>query len=214
MISNQLLARSAFFAALLVATPAMAVPTIHTAEPGFNSATSEIALTVEGFETPFAAANTLTFGDLTISCANCSAARSSSYPSAGAASLAINGGQPLSFAFAGPINAFGFSIRDFGTLSTTNLWLTVNGVTAPLLSNFLGSSGNTRYFGVTDSSPFSSVVLSGGVSGDNYYLDKVSFGAASAAGSVPEPASWAMLIAGFGLVGGIMRRQSQPAVLA
>lgn len=214
MISSQLLTRSAVLAALLTAAPAFAVPTIHTSEAGFDSATSEISLTIEGFETPFAAANTLTFGDLAIGCANCSASRSSSYPSAGVASLAINGGQPLSFAFAAPVNAFGFSIRDFGTLSTTNLWLTVNGVTVPLLSSFLGSSGNTRYFGVTDSSPFSSVVLSGGVSGDNYYLDKVSFGAAIETGAVPEPASWAMLIAGFGLVGGMMRRQNKQIALA
>lgn len=207
-------ARSILVAALLAATPTMAMPTIHASEAAFTSATDGIELTSEGFETPFAAANTLTFGNLTISCANCSAARSSSYPSAGAASLAINGGQPLSFAFASPVNAFGFSIRDFGTLSTTSLSLTVNGTTQSLLSNFLGSSGNTHYFGVTDSSPFSSLTLSGGVSGDIYYLDSISFGAAGAAGAVPEPASWAMMIGGFGMVGGMMRRQKRTAVLA
>jgi hypothetical protein len=27
-------------------------------------------------------------------------------------------------------------------------------------------------------------------------------------GSVPEPASWAMMIAGFGLIGGAMRRRA------
>jgi hypothetical protein len=36
----------------------------------------------------------------------------------------------------------------------------------------------------------------------------------SAAVGVPEPASWAMLIAGFGLVGGTMRRQRKVAAVA
>jgi len=31
---------------------------------------------------------------------------------------------------------------------------------------------------------------------------------------VPEPKSWAMLIAGFGLVGASMRRRRSPAVVA
>ncbi|SNS78854.1 PEP-CTERM protein-sorting domain-containing protein [Sphingomonas laterariae] len=36
----------------------------------------------------------------------------------------------------------------------------------------------------------------------------------SAPGPVPEPATWAMMIAGFGLVGGAMRRRERPAALA
>jgi hypothetical protein len=32
--------------------------------------------------------------------------------------------------------------------------------------------------------------------------------ATTAAGAVPEPASWALMIAGFGLVGGAMRRRA------
>jgi hypothetical protein len=39
-------------------------------------------------------------------------------------------------------------------------------------------------------------------------------GAFAYAGAVPEPASWAMLIAGFGLVGAVMRRQARTAVVA
>jgi hypothetical protein len=35
---------------------------------------------------------------------------------------------------------------------------------------------------------------------------------ASAPGAVPEPASWALLIAGFGLTGAAMRRRRMPAV--
>jgi hypothetical protein len=33
------------------------------------------------------------------------------------------------------------------------------------------------------------------------------------AAAVPEPASWAMMISGFGLVGGAMRRRVTPQLL-
>lgn len=39
------------------------------------------------------------------------------------------------------------------------------------------------------------------------FFDDVTFGSAGNGGGVPEPASWAMLIAGFGLTGGVMRRR-------
>lgn len=47
--------------------------------------------------------------------------------------------------------------------------------------------------------------------GANAGLSDISF---SATGAVPEPASWAMLIAGFGLVGATARRRRQTVVLA
>lgn len=44
--------------------------------------------------------------------------------------------------------------------------------------------------------------------GDNFAgLDDVSVTLRPASGVIPEPASWAMMIAGFGLVGGMMRRR-------
>ncbi len=63
--------------------------------------------------------------------------------------------------------------------------------------------------------------------GDNFYSVNLATGAGSfiggvgvegltglTAGAVPEPASWAMLIAGFGLVGGAMRRRTLVQVAA
>ncbi|PZN92326.1 MAG: hypothetical protein DCF31_16645 [Alphaproteobacteria bacterium] len=63
--------------------------------------------------------------------------------------------------------------------------------------------------------------------GDNFYSVNLSTGAGTfiggvgaggltgfTAGAVPEPASWAMLIAGFGLVGASMRRRAATAVTA
>jgi hypothetical protein len=51
-------------------------------------------------------------------------------------------------------------------------------------------------------------VIYGGDLGQGYTIDTIS-GAV-----VPEPASWALMIAGFGLVGGLMRRQRQQRALA
>jgi hypothetical protein len=43
--------------------------------------------------------------------------------------------------------------------------------------------------------------------GGNSGFARITFGAPPITGAVPEPATWAMMIAGFGLVGGAMRRQ-------
>jgi len=42
----------------------------------------------------------------------------------------------------------------------------------------------------------------------------VAFRSATVTGAVPEPATWAMMIAGFGLVGGAMRRRSTKVAYA
>jgi PEP-CTERM motif len=45
--------------------------------------------------------------------------------------------------------------------------------------------------------------------GTHFALDNLTF---NAAGNVPEPAAWAMMLAGFGLVGSAMRRREKVAV--
>jgi PEP-CTERM motif len=42
----------------------------------------------------------------------------------------------------------------------------------------------------------------------------VFFGSAAAAGAVPEPASWAMMIGGFGMAGAAIRRRRKPVLAA
>ncbi|MBS0480200.1 MAG: PEP-CTERM sorting domain-containing protein [Proteobacteria bacterium] len=48
--------------------------------------------------------------------------------------------------------------------------------------------------------------------GTGFYIDDVSYSAGNATAAVPEPATWAMMIMGFGLMGYSMRRRR--AVLA
>ena len=52
--------------------------------------------------------------------------------------------------------------------------------------------------------------VTGGASG----LATITFGAASPAGAVPEPATWAMMIGGFGLAGGALRARRRKGKLA
>ncbi len=50
--------------------------------------------------------------------------------------------------------------------------------------------------------------------GTGFYIDDVSYSASNATAAVPEPATWAMMIAGFGLVGGAMRRRKTAVAFA
>ena len=50
----------------------------------------------------------------------------------------------------------------------------------------------------------------GGVA-NQIVFDDITFGSSTPGGTVPEPASWTMLIAGFGLVGAAMRRRNLAA---
>jgi len=77
-------------------------------------------------------------------------------------------------------------------------------------------SAFSGFFGFSDTSGIQSVsFLNNGSSGgfSNYSFDNVStFTGTITSSAVPEPASWAMMIAGFGAVGGALRRTRKVAV--
>ncbi|GEM_PF-1191330 len=76
---------------------------------------------------------------------------------------------------------------------------------------------------VTDPSIYGPIIASFDVRGQGgayrYWVDQNSRGLSvrpnptTGAGAVPEPASWALLIAGFGLVGGVLRRRTAGTVV-
>jgi hypothetical protein len=79
----------------------------------------------------------------------------------------------------------------------------------------LNSSQTLKFFGVTSDTAFTSFTITG-IGTDataSTVLDNVRFGSASAA-AVPEPATWAMMIVGFGMVGAGMRRRQAKTTVA
>lgn len=127
----------------------------------------------------------------------------------------------LTITFDAPTTAFGF---DLGTFADDGDPSTPAGQPSTLYSFpvFVGTAQgnftvdtfdipNLAFFGLTSSTPFSSVTIT---SGDNFtIIDNVTLATANA-GVIPEPGTWALMIAGFGLVGASMRRRKGARALA
>lgn len=103
---------------------------------------------------------------------------------------------------------------DYGAISrfggTDPLTFTVAGqnfvFSAPANNTLAFTAGSFTFIGTGGST--SLVVTSGGVNNVDAIVDNI-----SVAGAVPEPGVWALMILGFGMVGGAIRR-SKPARLA
>ena len=126
----------------------------------------------------------------------------------GAGSVVDDAYGDLTFSFAAPVNAFGLDIatiaRGFSGASTGTFTLTVNGT--PFAYSYSGSSG-FGFLGITTDTAFTSLTIATSKSNDSLF-DNVRFGSTLAATpAVPEPATWGMMILGFGVVGAAMRRR-------
>jgi hypothetical protein len=122
--------------------------------------------------------------------------------------LAFAGGS-VNFSFNAPTDAFGFWLTGTqdGTLSlsyTNTLGLTQQFMPLDATGQKLNTSGGASFYGflAPTGALITQVTLSGGGSSPTYAVDSV-----VAAIPVPEPANCAMLIAGLGLIGWIMRRK-------
>lgn len=112
-----------------------------------------------------------------------------------------NAGPALIDVAAGFGSTFSFAAGFFGP-GTITIFSNLGG-TGTLLATLSGTLGNTAAFqpiSISFAGTAQSVVVNG--TPGSLGFDDLVFGAA-----VPEPASWAMLIAGFGLVGAMMRRR-------
>jgi hypothetical protein len=119
---------------------------------------------------------------------------------------AVLGGGFTTYTFAQPVSSFSF---DAGSLDAYN-FLTINylggtsqtfdgsGVVGQTFRAIFTADGAERIAGVTFSSDQNS-----------FEIDNIAIG-----GAVPEPATWAMMIGGFGMVGGAMRRRTSKLVAA
>lgn len=117
----------------------------------------------------------------------------------------VRGGAQTRFSFlGGTTGAGGFwdeSPGGFGQGLALTISLSAGG--SELLSQeIVGFSGG--FFGFTSTDSFDSLLITAGTQAgvaETYNLDNLSWGA------VPEPQSWALLIAGFGMIGAAARRR-------
>ncbi len=132
---------------------------------------------------------------------------------AGTAYLSVLGGGSATYTFTGPVTAFEFdwgSLDSYNTLtfvSTAGLTTVIPGLTFTNPANGdQHAAGTNGLFMVTGNAgdTFSSVTFAG--SQNSFEVDNLAV-------SVPEPASWALMIVGFGLAGGMVRakRRNQGA---
>jgi hypothetical protein len=134
---------------------------------------------------------------------------------AGTAYLSVLGGGSATYTFASPVSSFEF---DWGSVDSYNT-LTINStgadpVVVPGLSFPNAANGNQTDAGTnglfrvyaTAGETFSSVTFAS--SQNSFEVDNL------AVGGVPEPASWALMILGFGGAGAALRTRRRQAVCA
>lgn len=135
---------------------------------------------------------------------------------AGTSYLSVLGGGSATYAFAGPVTGFQFdwgSLDSYNTLtfvSTAGLTTVIPGTTFTNPANGdQHAAGTNGLFTVAGNAgeTFSSVTFAS--SQNSFEVDNLAV-------SVPEPASWALMIVGFGLAGGMVRakRRNQGAATA
>jgi hypothetical protein len=102
-----------------------------------------------------------------------------------------------------------------GTSANTFALVVRNGQSTTLGTGFLLGLGSTAVFNGTQTLAAGESILIGLGNAGNYSSDSTGlrFTVTQLGGNgVPEPAAWAMMIAGFGLVGGAMRRRTTTTV--
>ena len=120
------------------------------------------------------------------------------------------------FTFDTATKSFGFYLTGVQTLYTSEITLQLVDGSMSTFSLPINTNGGVTYFGVTDTVGFTGVYLSQtnypGYA-DAYGIDNISFND-TLTPTVPEPATWAMLITGFGLVGAASRRRGMAKTAA
>jgi hypothetical protein len=122
----------------------------------------------------------------------------------GATGLLANVRYTAAFAFTGVLDVAFSGVDAVGT--STNVYVLRNG--SSLFGGNIDGNGQTLAYAAPISLAAGDVVdfAVGWGSNGNYIDDSTGFRASFLTATVPEPASWAMLVVGFGMMGGALRR--------
>jgi hypothetical protein len=222
---NKIKTSMAFGAAVLIGAvacsgAASASTVVYTDQAAFVAASG--ALTLQNFN-GFTGTTNLGTAPLTVGGFGVSVSSNSSAAiSPGGASDNIDGSEflfanltgtvadpgALTFTFASAITSFGANFVSFNN-NVLRESAVIGGVAIdplPMSPNFLGFVSNTAFTSITFRNQM------GGGNNDSFGLDNVRYSVAA----VPEPATWAMMLVGFGMMGAAMRyrRRSTKAVYA
>ncbi|WP_293403470.1 PEPxxWA-CTERM sorting domain-containing protein [Phenylobacterium sp.] len=116
----------------------------------------------------------------------------------------------LTFNFDQISHAFGFYATGVQSAFGATIQVNYNNGSSQTFDLAANANGGASYFGFTDAQGFNSITISRPGS-DAWGVDNVTYGVGSA---VPEPATWAMMITGFGLAGTALRRRRSLALAA
>jgi hypothetical protein len=128
--------------------------------------------------------------------------------SGGANWLGFPGGS-ATFSFNSGVNAFGFYLTGTQVVNTASIHVTFSDGTAQDLTTPVNTNGGAAYFGFTDDASFTSVTINNIARSDTidtWGIDNVSY-AFGPNSTVPEPATWTLMIAAFGGLAMAMRRR-------
>jgi hypothetical protein len=113
------------------------------------------------------------------------------------------------FDFTKPTNSFGFWTTGVQSVFTSALTVTFSDGASQTLDLPINVNGGASYFGFTDTTAISSVTITN-ISDDAWGIDDVSFNFSA----VPEPAEWALMLAGFAGLGLALRTRRRTSLRA
>mgnify|MGYP001788522153 CR=1 FL=1 len=204
---------------MCLSTAAVAAPTAYMSDAAFSAANGATALTLQSFEVaPTVTATSLNFGNVAFNCTGSTYCpgffgRSTVYATDGIFSVFFATPDSATFTFSSTITSFGVDVVGLGDVGVTNFFINNGSGPLALQSGYSAPGGTVTFAGLTDSAGFTTVTFTGTQRDDGIFFDRLRFGTALA-GAVPETSTWAMMISGFGLVGGAMRRRRASAVFA
>lgn len=159
--------------------------------------------------TAYGTYQSLTYGDLTITGQVNVVNLSAGYNTSGTHALDnVNGNttQTLVLTFANAVSAFALNAG-----AVSGPWaITANGQSVNYGGN--GSDNTKSYYGITGVGDFTTATVTFAPN-DYLFLDNFTYKAVGAAAAVPEPASWAMMIGGFGMIGATLRSRRRTSVV-